>query len=35
MNESDLDAKIEGMFDRADDLMINHKNFKDAVTSFL
>ena len=32
MNDnSDLDAKIESMFDKADELMINQKKYKDAV----
>lgn len=34
MNESEMDAKIEAIFDKADDLMINQKNFKEAVIKY-
>lgn len=29
--ELDIDAKVEAMFDKADELMIKQKNYSDAV----
>lgn len=31
MSEEDLDTKVEAIFDQADDLMINKRDFKEAV----
>jgi hypothetical protein len=33
--DTDLEQRIEAIFDKADDLMINKKQYKEAVTSKL